>query len=432
MTIQTNIKLINRKTFFMLFLVAIVFFIRGLYTAYFSDDLLYSLYLDKEAAHFGSDFTPIYFSNIWEIIPSQWNHYLYTNGRAICHVLVQLFNAFLPQWCYALFLAICNVLLVNLCVVIAKVPHNYKSYLFAILFTWIAFPQYITPCVGFGYTFSAVLILFWIYIFRSLHTNSNPISKKRLIFLFVFSIVCGSTNESLTIGIAGPTIIYLLFNYKKISKEERLYILGFFIGLCFLCFAPGSLRRFLWNSNNTFDFQVLLSNKISTLFNILKNLTIFYIWGVLYISTRSKQYYKYIKDNIYYILSILTTFCFCIAVGYINPRQLYLVELFSTILALRILMDVKIKKIIIEILSILLFLHLSYVTIFSIKIFKYNNHIISQYIDSKTGIVNVNKINVPVIVRQYVSELKGNESDWWYSYCLKKYYNKDTDLIIKY
>ena len=426
----TSKKHIDRNIVIILLTIAIIYFIRGLYTVYYSDDLLYSLYLTKEAAKFGSDFTPTYFSNIFEIVPSQWNHYLYTNGRAICHIFVQLFNAFLPQWCYALMLALCNVLLVYLCVAILNNQHKFKSYLFAFIFTWIAFPQYIIPCIGFGYTFSAVLVLIWLYIYKCLYRNNTLISNKKIILMFLFSIICGSTNESLTIGIAGTGILYFILNYKTISLNERILLLGFLIGFCILCFAPGSLRRFLGHSKNTFDINILLSNKLNALFLIFKNLNIFYIWLLLFFYTQKNRYLNYIKDNIYYITPIFITFCFTLALGYINARQLYLIELFSIILSINLLMQIKINKLITCVSTIILYLHILFVTIFTVKLYKYNKYIVNQYIKSETGIVLINKVNIPQFIIKYVDEIKSYCDDPWFTYCLKKYYNKDTNLTI--
>ena len=57
--------------------------------------------------------------------------------------------------------------------------------------------------------------------------------------LFVYSFLCGWTNEAFVVGLAGAYFFYYATHLKSLTTQRCAMLAGFFLGTLFLVFGMG-------------------------------------------------------------------------------------------------------------------------------------------------------------------------------------------------
>lgn len=205
---NTRIKI--ALSFSVIAIVAIIIYFFSANVPWVCDDIRYQFNLAAD-----SDIQRI--NSIVDIFSSQWEHYMTVNGRYVAHWLVQFFCGLLGQTTFS----ICNafIYIAYIMLVLKLGKGDIKEPLVIIsasILTLIACDIPYGPAFQIGYVWMFVLTFIWLYLFFKVNTNSFL----QLSLLFIFSLIAGNGHEAINIGVSGAIIIFMLFNFKKITTTQ--------------------------------------------------------------------------------------------------------------------------------------------------------------------------------------------------------------------
>lgn len=269
--------------------------------------------------------------NFWEIFPSQYAHYFMMNGRVWAHVLCQGFSALWGQTAFAVCNALFYVALVLLFVKLVggswrNIPTLFSCILVILFFTDTS---YNANCqIGYIWT-STVTLAFLILYFQS--KKELDYSWWKLAILFLLSLLAGNGNEAIAIGVGAALIFDFFTNLKRVTAAQWIMLTGFGIGGMVLCLSPGILDRSSGESANFVysTYRLLIHSRALYLF----------ILTVAILKIRKKINLKaFISENRFFFVAFATliVFNYLIGIGTAN-RQLFGVELFSSILTIKVM-----------------------------------------------------------------------------------------------
>lgn len=314
---------LSRTIFFLI--LGVAFYLLDRWSLFYLDDYRYAFIMDT--------CTPIEsIKDIWE---SQVIHYQTINGRFLVHFVVQLFCGILGIEIFRIFNTAFFVLLCALGT--RLVSCTWKAPIIWYAITSLAFflllPQVGITILGnishsINYLWSAVASLFFLVIFHNIVDKNK---KYNSILLFVYGLVCGALQESFSIPIAGALFLYYCFNTKQIKKDIAYLVVGYFVGACFLIFAPANFVR-LSEANAISEKSPIvgLITRIGLILSEVPFLLIFII-GMLYVQyktscLKSKAY----KPNIIYKITpwlIFVSLLFGVCIIFMAPYQFFIVYL---------------------------------------------------------------------------------------------------------
>lgn len=275
--------------------------------------------------------------SIGDISESQYAHYFLWNGRYVAHWLCQLFVSFFSKEIFSGVNALMYIVLVVL--VIRNVTLRKLStrlVLSAICLVLFFCDTPYDPPRQIGYIWMAVLVLLFLRLYFNYAKNprlSLPICGG----LLLFSIIVGNGHEAFNVGVGGALIIFTLTHLRKLTAAQWCMTIGFGIGGLFLCMSPGTIGR----------TEEMVTSPIYSVINFFLSLRVPYILLAVLIyklSRRRITLQDFYRDNTFFIntITVLIIFNFLIGVG--GTRQLFGIELFSSILVLRLLKDQSFSK----------------------------------------------------------------------------------------
>lgn len=370
-----------------LILVGILFFLLNRFSLFICDDHIYSfIYGTNEIVRSFND-----------IIHSQWHHYFEQNGRFLVHCVVQYFCSF---GSVEIFRILNSVVFVAFLSVSSKLifPINHISWinlLIVLVFIWYFIP---VPGMTFlgnislsvNYLWTSTAILFFILIYEKIRTCARQLPLLFNISLFVFGIVCGSLQESFSIGVAVALFCYYLFKIREFKGSIAYLISGFFIGTAIVVLAPGNFNRMnnlpklSYDNNQSFVTSTLLSI-ISHLLSLKICILLTFLLVLLYFKNKI-EFIKFLKKNFIYLISAIVTFFFIVFIAFTDKHQYTSISVFLIILSLKTLFQLrdrnkkKYKSIIIPLL--ILFFGCTYYPVYRIReevSNSYNNFIKQAY-----------------------------------------------------
>lgn len=284
-----------------------------------------------------------------DLVRSQWNHYLFVNGRVVAHILVQLFCGVFGQTAFAL----CNgaVWYVFLHLIATGVhPGSFTSHprLFArdrakesfsssLTVATLALLSFITkmmPTTQIGYIWMFTIILLWL----SLYYSDRCSTPAGIILLTLFGIIAGNAQEALSIGVCVMLAVTIfsrwreIFSNRKSALRALIPAIGFFAGVATDCFSPSTLHRAVSYADTVSVCDSLLFAVVA-----LRGFWLMLVISAFMIATRKLSFRHFVKDNLPCVLAIACLFLFNLAIGIKSNRQLFGIELLSILLMLRIL-----------------------------------------------------------------------------------------------
>lgn len=334
-------------------------------------------------------------NDFWQ---SQFTHYRNVNGRFVAHTLVQLFNGILGQHAFA----ICNALVyMSFTLMIAKTGKvkftNSSGLLGAACLSVICFVTKMMPTCQIGYIWGMLANLIWLTAFFS----SKKPSWGIVLLLSLSGIIVGNWQESVSIGICAALGIWWLSRlpsgYKKTEVcfdwRHSWIMLGYFGGTAINCLCPATLSR-VKTVTTPFCDQLAVASYSLTGLLILVILTIVVCLGHKNrISIKFTTHDDSIPDGCL-IAATLFLLLFNIIIGIYSNRQLFGVNLFAIVLALRSLPGHKFP----------VFINISLLaTVLTTWIYNYSaikevrrqyDEIASIYSRSKDGIVEYDRVRV--------------------------------------
>ena len=269
-----------------------------------------------------------------DVIVSQYNHYLGSNGRFIVHSIVQVCTALLPRYIFPILNSVAFVMLLWVLIKLADKDEKPINSLFTTMSLLIGCPVVMAVfmaniAVSVNYLWSGAVVLWWYYMYERVMQREKEISPKLIIPLVIIGIVAGSMHEGYSIGLCAGLLLYHLFNIRKLTLIQTMMIGAFGLGACICIFAPSNFLRL----GGQLDLRAeakwfLLESYIFDAFVML--------FVTVCIFARNKAV-KFIKDNIVLLIAFLTSICFATLIVFTGAQQLTATKLLSCILFLRLL-----------------------------------------------------------------------------------------------
>ena len=194
-----------------------------------SDDMIYRFMWNTDET------APVQtIGSLADLLHSQWNHYMTTNGRMVVHLLAQAFLVFCPAWVLHTLNALLFVVLVHLCVRWVTAPpssaapssgarHQLRT---AVIITFLLFvvfqgfgSAFLWGLGAFNYLWVLVAVMLLLHCLRS-HAH-QPLKGWRLLLLSFFALLAGWSHEALSLPLSVAFAAWLLA-HSRLSRLSPL------------------------------------------------------------------------------------------------------------------------------------------------------------------------------------------------------------------
>lgn len=288
----------------------ILMYILNMYYPFIHDDYAYHYIFDENSGIIRPSSIPI--NSITDILYSQYNHYLYVNGRLPSHFIIQLFAGIIGK---PLFNVVNTIFLVFYCILFVKIAIGKLNIISILILSLLIL--FNTPFPGqtifwltgaINYLWPTTFSLFIIYFINKSFLRINVTIG---IFFIVFAFFTGWMNESVSIPVSGGLFLYLLVKYKQLDIYQKAIILSYCFGCVFIIFAPGTFSRI--ETGNEIQIS---SNIITFLFTRFWNFLLYTIkypisiivvlFTIVTFIAKTERTVNFIRKELLYIF----TFCF--------------------------------------------------------------------------------------------------------------------------
>ena len=378
-----------------LLVIGIVFYLMNVFTPLFSDDWHYNFIYG----------THTQIKTLGDVLYSQYLHYFSMNGRFVPHFFVQLFDGILGKGLFNVvntFMFMAFIYLISY-----TLRREYKSFyvssslaLFLIFFFIPAFNNcFLWMSGACNYLWVAVLLLSFNIILE------KDIKNKALFpLLFVFGIICGWSNEATALGLGFGYFIYFIFNKKELSQSRIISLIGFYIGLLFLVFAPGSVNRALGQGHITFGISQTIHNMISSFIamddiRLLPCLILIILALMIYRKNKLKGFFI---DNLVWLAAIAISFVFVLWTRHGSGQSRFGFELFSLILILKLVSGYIAKRAVATMCNLIVLVCSTYVLYISYQNYRDYKNCLEQISRTKDGIILTNTVKYPSYFERFL------------------------------
>lgn len=282
-----------------------------------------------------------------EVFESNVAGYIKTNGRFLVHCFVQYFQSIGGAISYYIMSSLVfGLLLLSMIYMVRRNMSELRGDKLYVLYGLSYFmPLMGTLCYGtvpmtVNYMWSAAIYTFLLCIYIHIKNDNIQYSLWQNIIILIFGIICGSWQESFSIGIIGAMGLYHVFNWRNTSKTMRYLLIGLCIGAAILVLAPGNFVRL----GRGVNYDASLGLFFIRLKQIVQNelfVTFWLIIGVISIIIDLIKYRKihFIRDNWLLYASGLIAFVFTLYTLYKGVYQgvwqMTILSIWDTILAIR-------------------------------------------------------------------------------------------------
>lgn len=374
-------------------------------TPLLDDDVLYCSFLDlRNVTHWATlgQFHIIPFNTVWELFPSQWNHYMHVNGRLLVHLLIQLFDGFLPKWLFALANGLIYGWLVCLVRRLACVPATWKWSMAALILVYWGIMLPLDPCISINYIWPGA---FCLYLICTLKERGRGVG--RICLVSVYALLCGWSNESITIGLSAAFLYIVITRRGEITVQTLLPIIAFWVGTALIVFAPGTLHRagsvVLANSGQAASLSVgtLLSRALG-----LRVFAVSIMWWTVLLLMHRVSLRELTRRNAFLLCAMGAGLLFCLLIGYQNHRQFFGIELFSAVMLLHSLREHLPGRILPSVLLVIgsfaVAFHMTYTGVYLYQLRNRSRMVIERACAKGDGPYDGSEITVPALLRIHV------------------------------
>lgn len=307
-----------------------------------SSDYFYRFFFNELGQ--ADDSHPI--SGIGDFFHSLYNHFFYVNGRIPVHVFVQFFVVCSAKWLFNILNPLffcCYVWLISL-VALRRVSLSSATLtaMLLLLLMPLFHAYYCWMAGSVNYLWSSVLILFFLCVIRNKEGEAVGWHSAPLLLLAFFA---GWTHEGISLPIAVALMARTLLRWKHVRLQGlSLWMAVFFLAGAVVC-TPGALHRSRLSAGLSGDF---FQSEFLILWNVFTQLRLFYVFLLLLAGAlllRKVSFRRFLSGNFVWIVSVFLTIAVIMyAQMEDNLRMLYLMEMSSLIMSLRLLEQIGIKK----------------------------------------------------------------------------------------
>ena len=309
----------SKKVWAILFLIFLIMLgLNYLMPLCYGDDYVYAFIWPGQSMYIPLPETVERISGFYDIIVSQWKHYLTWGGRAPAHLLVQFF-VWQDKLLFDILNSVVFVLLIleiywiankgevtlkninsaALCVIVFSVWAFTVN--FAGVFLWIS-----GAC---NYLWMLVILLSFLilYVYKYYRMNKEIIRSGWAKYLiFTWGVLAGWTNENAVCWIILVLSLWLFKNRKQEGMETWMWygLTGFCTGYFLLIFAPGNVVRADSYANvSIWSWSHMRFNII--MFGVLEFFQIF-LWFFIIVSWRKIRSVKITEEGLQHLLLVKT------------------------------------------------------------------------------------------------------------------------------
>lgn len=392
--------------------VIIAFFCLNAVTPFLEDDFWYSYqypgYALKEIRTF------------YDIAQSQYDHYIYHNGRSIAEGICQLFCSGLigNKISYDIFATILFALFVlflgKFCFPQNNILENAITSVgyIGMFFMYMEEPTclYNGICFGCNYLYPVTLWLIFIYLLCYRRTNE----KWRIFTVVSMAFVVGWSHEGVSIPFCAATFVWAIKNKKELTISDKVSLMLCYIGCIIMIFAPANINRASVGAVGTSpDMLKMMRAGINNYYLLI----LIAFWFFLYWKHPAKIR-KFVNDNSPLIIGFFVSFLFQSYIGWITGRSIFGFQLFTFVIYARLIQSlnwVKLNKTIKYAGLILVLLGIPFVVYYQKQACDEYRSLYAHLNDdnNKTVTFQFDNKKMPDILRKYVCQHQYSKFHYW-------------------
>lgn len=296
------------------------------------DDLSYRFDCSREGYH--------YIDSLKDVIASNAYAYMHINGRFLVHCFVQFFCGYGGSTAFFFGSTMMFTLLImSLLYIIRRRKHSRIDKYWLLLGLLLLIPLPGVTFIGtiafvVNYMWSAAVYTFFLCMYFHIKEDNIRYAWWQNILLILFALICGSWQESFSIGIAGALFFYHLVHLKETRSSLLCLVLAFGIGACFGIFTPSNFARSEGTGLAIFGMK-------HTIIAITKHVPAVSVVLLLAIASlitdwKKKTQSSFIKDNVLFFLAPLFSVLFALTISFHGGAyQLTLIAVCAIILSIR-------------------------------------------------------------------------------------------------
>lgn len=309
---------------FALVLVGILYYMQDQYMISQGDDYMYQFIVPNDSRPFNVSLIDpqverIPITSFSDVIESNKNAYMNSNGRFLVHCIVQTCCTFLSQNVFVVINTIMFLLFVFLVVKLSKVKELIQIAIVVCLFWLLMYKGqtfFYNMANSVNYLWCSVANLFFLLCHNKINDSEERFSKWYwLLGLFLLGLIIGSLSESFSIGISAGLFVYYIFHRNNLSRTTIFLLLGYFLGTAFVVLAPGNFSRVEGRGMGSFNIFVLYQ-----LLTVPVNLAYLVALVIMRFMNR-EQLKKHIINNMVLLLSVVFNAFFMMFVAYNGKHQ---------------------------------------------------------------------------------------------------------------
>lgn len=344
-----------------------------------------------------------------DLVTSQINHYLHTNGRAVVHTIVQALIAF-GGWEFVIPLFISIVLISTL---IAFIFYCYPAEkrskpLPWILATGVWLLMYPTPDGAFYrlvFTMNYLFPMFMCLCFMLVVRRVEQREAFPMILGCVIAFFTGWSQEGFSFPLCASMLIYLFVNRKNDIRRTLILFLPLFLGALLILLSPGNFVR-VGGIQNPFIYLWLgivdLTTKLPLLWVEIIILLISYFMSPIGFRSRVRPF---MIAWLGFVLSMMFSI-----LAHSGPWSMMNVEFYGAIVAFsqlpviakRIRLGDRVYEKLAYMLLVILLFQQSCLLVNVRKMRAIQNEFIADYVESDDGIVELPKHSFPILVKPWL------------------------------
>jgi putative flippase GtrA len=301
-----------------------------------SDDIIYHFYWNTDE---GAPVRTI--NNFSDLLGSQLNHYLVTNGRLPVHLLAQTFLVFLPPLVLQIINAILFVLLLHLCACLLTDNVHKRIMVAASVFflLFVVFQGFRTAILwglgSFNYLWVLVAILTMLLWMR--HTAMDRLSWRNVLLL-PLALLAGWSHEAIALPLSAAFALWLLRHIDQLRRPSAMScaMLAFMIGTALCLLSPG-----IWSRGT--DGVSMTGRMISGAVNLFSNIRVCWLLVlsivVMWYKCR-KELRHHLQAHVYAYVALGVALMIVLLCGSNLERVCFFVDFIAMLLLISLLLPV--------------------------------------------------------------------------------------------
>lgn len=276
-----------------------------------------------------------YVRSFSDIIYSQYNHYIGSNGRFIVHCFVQACTSFISHHQFAIINSIVFATLLWGMVKLADYKMHWKNTLFigvslAVLSPLTMADFFANIAWSVNYLWTAAATIWWLIMYESIAKDTKQKGGAYLSLVFILSVIVGSLQEGFSVGVCVGLGLYHLLKIKELTFAKFAAVGGYIFGSLICVLSPANFVKVDGETNGL---------SIDAILDILMTYSIilFCILFVICLFIAKGKLWKFVKDNAVLLISFVFTLVFCLFFVYHGSRQYTLATLLSIVLTVRLI-----------------------------------------------------------------------------------------------